>query len=68
MASYRVIKVILVDYRPLNKYYKNLDYVGLKIKMESKLSEDNIHPKTYNGYLLRLAEVSMANDFDDYPD
>lgn len=66
VASYRVIKVILVDYRPLNKYYKNLDYLGLKIKMESKLSEDNIHPKTYNGYLLRLAEVSMANDFDDY--
>ena len=66
VVFYRVIKVVLVDYRPLHKYYKNLDYQSLKYKMEVRLSNDNIHPKTYNGYLLRLAEISLANDFDDY--
>lgn len=63
---YRVIKVVFFDYHPIHKYYRDLDYVGLKIRMENSLSEDGIHPKTYNGYLIRLAEIAMANDFDDY--
>ena len=63
---YRVIKVLLIDYKPIRNYYKTLHYDLLKSSMENKLSDDNVNPKTFNGYLIRLSEIALGNNKDDY--